>query len=66
MFTKERARAQAESHLQPGMTARVVKVHSQYGHSRTLGSGWTGTLTDQGDVDWQFSREMLRLDKERK
>ncbi len=56
--SSERARAHAESHLQPGLTARVVKVNSEYGQSHTLGSGWTGTLTDQGEVDWRFSREM--------
>jgi hypothetical protein len=56
--SEERALAHAESHLQHGMTARVVKVNSRYGHSDTLGSGWHGALNDQGEVDWQFSREM--------
>jgi hypothetical protein len=40
-----------------------VKVNSRYGHSRPLGSGWTGTLTELGEVDWQFSREMWRHGK---
>ena len=56
--SEERALSHAGSHLEPGVTARVVKVNSQYGHSDTLGSGWTGTLTGQGEVDWRFSREM--------
>jgi len=63
--SEERALAHAQSHLQPGEMARVVKVNSQYGYSGTLGSGWTGTIGDQGEVDWQFSREMWALGKER-
>ena len=54
--SEERAREHAESHLERGMTARVVKVSSRHGH--TLGSGWTGTRTEQGEVDWQFSPGM--------
>ena len=56
--SEERALAQAESHLQPGITARVMKVNSRQGQCYTIGTGWTGTLTEAGEVDWQFSREM--------
>jgi hypothetical protein len=56
--SEERARAHAQSHLLQGMTARVVKVNSQYGQSHLLGSGWTATLNEQGEIDWHFFRDM--------
>jgi hypothetical protein len=62
---EDRALARAESHLQPGITAHVVKVNARRGHSRTLGSGWTGTLTDRGEVNWHFSYDMWTTDKAR-
>jgi hypothetical protein len=61
--SEARAKVHAESHLHDGVTARIVKVNSQYGHSQTLGSGWLGRRTEQGEVDWQFSRDMWRNDK---
>jgi hypothetical protein len=53
--SEKRAKRHCELHMPDGGTARVVKVRSQFGDSRPLGSGWTGTKA-RGRVEWTDAR----------